>query len=378
MVSKQLDQQAGHPALKHWFDEARFRQVAEWLGELHDGFDRRRYMRVALPGLEELSLLQRLRRMTEAVHEGLRLEFLPAIEVLKELAPKMDHGFVTLFLPDYVGLHGRGHFDDSMEALRYFTSFGSSEFAVREFLRMDLSRAMKWMRRWSQDENEHVRRLASEGCRPRLPWSFRLEAFIKDPSPVLPILENLKADESLYVRKSVANHLNDISKDHPTLALETVRKWGLENRHTAWIAKRALRTLIKKGDKQALDMFGAGEIPQVKVLKFAVTPKQLRLGDVLALDLELESTADVGAGTLKPQKLVIDYVIHYVKKDGGRSPKVFKWKEVALGSGERLRLEKRQQIRNFSTRVHHAGRHQVEVMVNGEKLAGAEFLLVVE
>ncbi|TLD68378.1 DNA alkylation repair protein [Phragmitibacter flavus] len=360
------------PALKNWFDEARFRSVAGELAKVHTGFDRKRFLKVALAGLEELSLMQRLRRMTFAAHEGMELEFLEAVEVLKELAPKIDHSFVTLFLPDYVASYGQENFDESMEALKFFTPFGSSEFAVREFLKMDLKRGLRFMRTWSKDEDEHVRRLSCEGCRPRLPWSFRLEVLVRDPEPVMPILDRLKADRSLYVRKSVANHLNDITKDHPTRVIEILRGWDWSNAHSAWIAKRALRTLIKAGDREALALMGAGEMAKVKVGAFRVEPRQIKLGEAVAMEAKIQSTSE------QTQKLVIDYAVHYVKKSGGTSAKVFKWKELMLGAGEVLVLRKNQRIQNFTTRVHHAGWHGVELLINGEKLAADGFTLNVE
>ncbi|RYD74859.1 MAG: DNA alkylation repair protein, partial [Verrucomicrobiaceae bacterium] len=209
----------------------------------------------------------------------------------------------------------------------------------------------------------------SEGCRPRLPWSFRLDALIDDPSPVLPILENLKEDPSLYVRKSVANHLNDITKDHPTWVLDRIEGWSLEKPHTAWIAKRALRTLIKQGDRRALAVIGAGNRPEVVVHDFAVTPREVRLGDRIRLSLRLESQS------AETQRLVVDYTVHYVKKSGVTSGKVFKLKELTLGPGASVDLSREQTIRDFTTRVHHEGRHEVEIMVNGEKVARDSFHL---
>ena len=226
------------------------------------------------------------------------------------------------------------------------------------------------MEKWSRDDNEHVRRLASEGCRPRLPWSFKLTALIADPSPVVKILENLKADPSLYVRKSVANHLNDITKDHPAWVLEGIDGWDLANPHTAWIAKRALRTLIKKGDRRALAVIGAGARAKIRLDSFTAAPRRIRLGDDITLGCRIVSTAKA------PQKLVVDYAIHYVKRSGAASEKVFKWKEATLAPGEVLSLAKRQRIRDFTTRKHHAGEHRVELTVNGERIANAAFLLV--
>ncbi|HEY5791704.1 MAG TPA: DNA alkylation repair protein, partial [Chthoniobacterales bacterium] len=251
------------------------------------------------------------------------------------------------------------------------TAFGSSEFAIREFLRLDLARTLKVMEKWSRDGGEHVRRLASEGSRPRLPWSFRLEALIADPAPVAPILENLKADPSLYVRKSVANHLNDITKDHPEWVLKRLTAWPRENSHTQWIVKRALRTLIKRGDRAALTVIGAGEKARVAVSHFAIEPRRIRLGESVAMGFHLDSRS------AQPQKLVVDYAVHYVKKSGATSAKVFKWKELTLLPGQSVTLSRRQSIRNFTTREHYAGRHAVDLSINGEKLASAAFELIV-
>ena len=358
------------PALKEWFDANRFRDIARELQAVYPRTDVNRFVAQALPGLEDLTLLQRLRRMTECLRSTLPDDYRKALGILRKLAPRIQHGFVSLVLPDYVALHGLDDFDVSMDALKFFTSFGSSEFAVRPFLKRDLRRALATMEEWSRDESEHVRRLASEGCRPRLPWSFRLDALIADPSPVRPLLQNLQSDPSLYVRKSVANHLNDITKDHPAWVMDWLERWPLEEKHPSWIAKRALRTLIKAGDRRALGIIGAGAKAEVEVLRFAATPRKLRLGERLVLSLEFRSKAK------KPQRLVVDYVIHYVKKSGGASEKVFKWKELTVAPGETVTLTRSQAIRDFTTRVHYPGRHLIEVAVNGARLASDAFVLV--
>jgi 3-methyladenine DNA glycosylase AlkC len=358
------------PALKEMFNEARYRKMARDVAAVHPRFDQKRFLALTLPGLEPLALLQRLRRATEALRATLPAEYPAALDVLRALAPLHGEGFTALVLPDFVGCYGLDDFDRSLDALKFFTTFGSSEFAIREFLRRDLHRTLKVMVKWSRDDNEHVRRLASEGSRPRLPWSFKLTALIADPSPVAPILENLKADPSLYVRKSVANHLNDITKDHPAWVLDRIDAWDLENKYTAWIAKRALRTLIKNGDRRALGVIGAGQRAQIRLDAFSVSPRRLKLGAALTLSCSLTSTA------LKPQKLVIDYTIHYVKQSGAVSAKVFKWKEITLAPGAALTLTKRQRVQDFTTRKHCTGKHAVELMVNGERFSAGEFDLV--
>ena len=358
------------PALKEMFNEKRFRQMAKDVEAVYPKFDAKSFLKLTLPGIEPLNLLQRMRHMTTALHATLPADYEKAVGVLRKVAPQMDRGFVTLVLPDFVSVYGLEHFEVSMDALKFFTPFGSSEFGIRPFLKQDLKRTLKVMIGWSKDTSEDVRRLASEGCRPRLPWSFRLDALVKDPTSALPILENLKADTSLYVRKSVANHLNDITKDHPDWVLERIARWDLGNAHTAWIAKRALRTLIKKGDRRALAVIGAGEAAEVELSALALEPKKVTLGGRLTMTVTLESLA------INAQRLVVDYVIHYVKKSGGSSPKVFKWKELSLGAGESVTLTKTQRLQDFTTRVHHAGKHEVDVMVNGEVLARGVFDLV--
>lgn len=357
--------------LKHWFDEARYRRIADDLAELHPGFDRKRFLAHTLDGLAERSLLQRLRRTSEAMRATLPEEFPKVLAILRKLAPKFQHNFVSLVLPDYVGLYGLEDFERSMEALKFFTSFGSSEFAIREFLRLDPHRTLAVMETWSRAPDDHVRRLASEGCRPRLPWSFKLHELIADPSPVGPILQNLRADPSLYVRKSVANHLNDITKDHPEWVLERIAAWDLADERTAWIAKRALRTLIKEGDRRALGVIGAGRKAEVVAEVFSVSPDRVKLGGRVTLALLLRSTAK------RPQKLVVDYVVHYVKRSGETSAKVFKWKETTLAEGGMHELAKSQRIQDFTTRKHHSGKHVVEVMVNGDRKAAGAFVLAV-
>lgn len=354
-------------ALKSIFDERRFRTIAEHVAALDADFDSARFLALSLEGLDALSLMQRLRRMTEALHATLPTDFRRSVAILKKLAPRIDTGFSTLVLPDYVGQYGHAHFDLSMEALKYFTVFGSSEFAIREFLVRDPARTLAVMERWSRDEDEAVRRLASEGSRPRLPWSFRLDAILHDPSLAAPILENLRGDASLYVRKSVANHLNDVTKSHPDWVLDRLATWPLHDAHTAWIARHALRSLIKAGDTRALAVIGADGVPEVKIAHFTVTPHKVRLGERITLRLELVSLAEAD------QRLVVDYKMHYVKKSGATSGKVFKMKELTLHAGQHVKIERAQNIRDFTTRVHYAGRHQIDILVNGVCLASGAF-----
>lgn len=360
------------PALKDWFDETRFHSIARLLSELHSGFDQKTFLVRSLDRLEELSLLQRLRRMTESIREALPLDYLESVLVLRDLAPLIDHSFVTLVLPDFVGQYGHENIDESLNALAFFTRFGSSEFAIREYLKRDLHGTLAKMLEWSCDPDEHVRRLASEGCRPRLPWSCHLNELITDPTPSLPILENLKADPALYVRKSVANHLNDISRDHSEVVLRILSGWDRDHPHTKWITKQALRTLIKQGHVEALTLIGAGEPARVKIDRYDATPNKITVGGEVKFCLELTSLAQ------KSQRLLIDYAVQYVKQSGSTSTKVFKWTECDLGPNQRLAISKRQTFKEFTTRKLYPGTHRVELLINGEKRAETEFLLTAD
>jgi len=359
------------PALKDMFDAARFRHISGLLAKVHRRFDRKRFLAIATAGLDDLSLTQRVRRATDACRATLPEKYSDALEILKRIAPGIPRGFVGIFLPDFVAVHGRDHFEESMAALKFFTPFSSAEFAIREFLKRDLTRTLRVMETWSLDPDEHVRRLASEGSRPRLPWSFRLEAIVRNPALTETILENLKADPSLYVRKSVANHLNDISKDHPGLMLDRLARWDISDVRTAWIARHAARSLIKAGHPGSFRLFGFTPRVAATLTGFSLVPAKIILGDTLTFSFRLKSHA------VKPQKLAVDYAILYRKKSGRLARKVFKLKELTLAPRATATIGKSQRFVDFTTRKHHAGQHTVEIMVNGRVLGHRTFELVV-
>ncbi len=353
--------------LKEMFNRAYFERLAKVVEVATPKVKRNALVKDLIEGNEGRELNARMRHASITLRKHLPADFRKAVKVLKEVAPHMPKGYTALLYPDFVGQFGHHDPDFSLDALKHFTSFGSSEFAVREFFRRDVKGTLKMMRSWAEDESEHVRRLSSEGSRPRLPWSFRLDAVLKDPKLTTPILERLRADDSLYVRKSVANHLNDFSKDHPVYMIDVLRSWDRKHPHTAWIAKHASRTLIKAGNVDALALLAFDSKVKVRVDDLAVSPKRLLLGDTLAFSFTVVSEV------AREQQLIIDYAIHYRKANGGTSRKVFKLKEVELGPKASLRITKRQRIVDFSTRKHYAGQHVVEVLVNGKVRATAAF-----
>jgi 3-methyladenine DNA glycosylase AlkC len=271
-----------------------------------------------------------------------------------------------------VARYGLDDFDRSMEALAALTRFGTAEFAIRPFLALDADRALATMAGWTASDDEHVRRLASEGARPRLPWAARVPALKADPTRAAPILEALKADSAIYVRKSVANHLNDIAKDQPDWLLDRLADWPQHDPHTAWIIRHALRTLIKQGEPRALALIGVGHGAAVTIGKFVVEPAVVRLGERIAISVDIASTA------AENQPLVVDYRVHYARGGGKTAAKVFKWKSFDLAAGESAALRISQVIRDFSTRRHHPGRHAVELIVNGETMGASGFELLAD
>ncbi|MDF3057401.1 MAG: alkylation repair protein [Rariglobus sp.] len=357
--------------LKDMFNHARYRTLASELATLSPAFNSSVFLSHTLDGLSSRELMDRMRRTSTGIAAALPLSYREQLAVLHELAPRIGHNFIGIFLSDFVAQYGLNDVDASLNALRFFTRFGSAEFAIRPFLARDLPGTLAVMTDWARSDDEHVRRLASEGSRPRLPWGARLQSLVADPSPTLPILSSLRADPSLYVRKSVANHLNDICKDHPDIVLDLVSTWDRSSPPTAWIIRHALRTLIKRGHPRALALLGAGAAPKLDVT-FTIRPARIRLGDTVALAATLVST-----GLRRPQALMVDYIVHYPRASGISSKKVFKWKQLTLPAGEVVTLIKRQTIRDFSTRRHHPGKHRVELQINGRRLAEAVFILSV-
>lgn len=330
-------------------------------------FDRAAFLSAAADGLDALSIMERVRHIAGALHGALPASYPEALSIIRALAPQLTHGFQAMAVTEYVARYGLDDFDRSMDALADLTRFGSAEFAIRPFLAADTPRALAIMTRWASSDNEHVRRLASEGARPRLPWAARVPALKADPTLAAPILEILRADGSLYVRKSVANHLNDIAKDRADWLLGRLQAWPQDDPHTIWIIRHALRTLIKKGEPRALALIGVGHGAAVSVRRFAVEPDVVRLGDRIAI------TVDLASDSAKAQRLVVDYRIHYARAGGKTAPKVFKWKTFELGAGDAVTLGISQTIRDFTTRRHHPGRHKVELIVNGQTMASAAF-----
>lgn len=324
---------------------------------------------------QEKELKQRMRAIALALDESLSAnDYLQKITVLKKVAQTISKnkfsGLALIIFPDFVEVFGLKNFDESMRALEFFTEFGSSEFAVRQFIKLDQKRAFTFVKKWSKSKNHHVRRLASEGCRPRLPWGEVLQNLKKNPAPILEILENLKYDESDYVRKSVANSLNDISKDHPRIVLDLAEKWRKERVRDNLI-KHALRTLLKKGDQAALKIIGISCNNLSKnfaIQSFSLQKSVVEISSDLVFDFVLENQ-------VPSNKIRLEYVVYFLKQNGSFSKKNFQITTKNFAKGV-FAFAKKHSFRDLSTRKHYAGKHLISLVVNGVEIKKLQFDLV--
>lgn len=311
---------------------------------------------------DALELKARMRRIAINLGKHLPADYEQALGIIDRVVAGYPAGFndyASMYFPDFVEVYGQDerHWDLSIAALERYTPSSSAEFAVRPFIIRHEKRMMAQMAAWAGHGNEHVRRLASEGCRPQLPWGQALPGFKKDPSPVLAILERLKADPSLYVRKSVANNLNDISKTHPGLVAKIARDWYGKNQHTDWIVKHGCRTLLKQGNRDVLALFGFADTDCVHVDGFALNPASIPIGNDLTFSFTIETSKDT--------KVRLEYGIDYVKANGKRNRKIFKISEPSMKANGKKPYTKKHSFADASTRRHYPGTHSITLLVNG-------------
>ena len=353
------------------------RRIAAMIAEVHPAFPKAAFLRDALTGYEALELMPRGRHIAQALRSHLPQNVPAALDILLASldAPRGDAGGSLasfLFMPHtvYVAHYALEHFEAAMRAQHALTQRFTAEFSIRHFIEKYPERTLEQLRVWTGDPSPHVRRLVSEGTRPRLPWAPRLRALQRDPRPALELLELLKDDPELYVRRSVANHLNDIGKDHPALLAAVAKRW-LKNAspERAWIVRHALRSAIKRGEAGALAVSGFGARAEVAVRKAEVTPARVRIGGKLHIAFDLVNKLP------RSQRVLADLRVHYMKSNGKTGPKVFKLKTVELAPRASLHFEKTLSLADLTTRRHYPGRHRVEVLLNGRALALGEFLL---
>ncbi|MFZ5628466.1 MAG: DNA alkylation repair protein [Spirochaetota bacterium] len=360
------------PLKDQFFSKAYITTLAADVKAAAPGFDTAAFTRTVLDRQwKNRELKDRMHHVADCLHRALDRDYKSCIRLLtpivqRRIREKMN-SFGDMIFPDFVERYGLADFTTSVTALEIFTAACSSEFAVRPFIVRYPKEMMQVMLKWSKHKSEHVRRLASEGCRPRLPWAMALPEFKKDPHPVLKILENLKSDTSEYVRRSVANNLNDISKDNLEIALKTAERWAGASAEVDALVRHALRNELKKGNPRALKLFALAQKTNARVKNLAVTPKAITIGEAVYLEFELH----VG----KTERLRLEYWVHFIKSSGAASKKVFQIAEREFAAGGQHAFRKKHRFQDFTTRKHYAGRHRIEVAVNGEAKAAAELLL---
>ena len=341
-------------------------ELASRIQAVHPSFQRDDFVDDIMDAAwESLELKARMRRITIHLEKHLPGGYAQALAILDEVVagyPAGHNDNALIYFSDFVEVFGQDerHWDLSMAALARYTKISTAEFAVRPFIVNHEERMMRQMGVWARDENEHVRRLASEGCRPALPWGGALPRFKKDPTPVLRILECLKSDPSLYVRKSVANNLNDISKTHPDLVAQIANDWYGKNEYTDWIVKHGCRTLLKKGRRDVLGLFGFTDTDCVHISGFALSAASACIGEGITISFGITAT--------KESKVRLEYGVDYVKTSGKRSRKIFQITEtVVKANGEKKTYTKPHSFVDLSSRKHCPGIHSITLIVNGEE-----------
>ena len=364
--------------LKVFFSQALVQKLAADIERVQPAFKAKAFIRQASTGLEQLELMDRGKHIARALNEHLPKDYPSAIDVLLRSLGQ-EHSSDELvglgmapfyYLPHtlFVAERGLDHFELSMRAQVELTKRFTCEGSIRAYIAKDPERSFAQFAIWAKDENPHVRRLVSEGTRLRLPWAARVAWLDANPKRVLELLEWLKNDPASLVRRSVANNLNDLSKQHADLVIETCRAWsqGASPEMLALI-RHALRSLVKQGHRGALALLGAGKRPKVVVGAARLAQKSLRIGEELRFSFKLESTAS------RAQQLVVDYVVHFVKANGAPKPKVFKLKRITLQAQGSASFAAKVSFARMTTRKHYPGRHRIEVLANGEAFPLGEF-----
>jgi 3-methyladenine DNA glycosylase AlkC len=367
--------------LKNYYGPDVPAQIAGMIKEVHSAFDEDAFLADALDGYQALELTPRARQIAQALGRHLPPDYEQAIEILiASLGPKLQLAELTgmdvfVYLPHvfFVAKFGVDHFEASMRAQYELTQRFSAEYSIRVFLERYPQQTLGRLREWAFDSNVHVRRLVSEGTRPRLPWAPRLRAFQDDPRPVLELLDLLKDDAELYVRRSVANNLNDIGKDNPAALFETCRHWMRDaSPQRSWLVRHALRSAVKRGEPEALEILGFLPATGVQVREVHIAPAVASIGDSVTFTLDLSNDGSA------MQQLLIELRVHFVKANGRPSPKVFALKELELRPHRSVQLTKAISLAQHTTRTHYPGQHRVEVLVNGRPSATGVFDIVAE
>jgi 3-methyladenine DNA glycosylase AlkC len=355
--------------LKNLYTQTRLATLANIVSKQYKPFNETAFLNdVFNQQWPTLELKQRIRHISQSLHKHLPVEYAKQIHILKPVSQEFS-GFLALIFPDFVAVYGLDNYVISIDALEHFTQYSSSEFAVRPFIMKYEKQMVQQHLVWAKHPNHHIRRLASEGIRPRLPWATALPQFKKDPTALLPILELLKQDESEYVRKSVANNLNDISKDHADIVLSIVKKWQGLSPETNWIVKHASRGLLKQGHTEALMVFGLNNKLNAVLTKLKISNPKPTIGE------RFEFSCSITLQEKKAHQVRIEYKLYFMKANGKQSGKIFQIGTYNMKPKEKLEIKRTHAFIDLTTRKHHKGEHKLVIVLNGKETAEVPFIL---
>lgn len=368
---------AAQGPLKHQLDGKAVERIAGIVKRAWPAFDSDRFHASAVAGLQALELKARVRHIISALAQTLPADFLQTAAILRRCVdgwertdPSRNWADMSAWpLIDYVGVYGLDQPECALDLLERMTPLFTAEFAIRPLLQRHFGLSHARMLDWCGHDNAHVRRLACEGLRPRLPWAAQLPALRADPAPIWPVVQRLMRDDSVYVRRSVANTLNDIGKDHPRQLVARLRLWQQRGAVHEQILRQGLRSLLRQGYPGAHALLGYSEPPELAQLALQLEATRLESGDALTLRL------DMAAGA-RPQTLRLDCRLRLLGGSGRSHRRCFRWRDVSLQPGQRCTLYKSQPVGGGATGELAPGPHRVELIVNGVMLAGAPFMLV--
>lgn len=354
-------------ALKNIYNPAFYDRLSDVLKKSITGFDKDTFINlINSNGFEDMELKARMRHTSTMLHHFMPKDFKKAVSVLETIIENLrvsgfgEDSLACMFLPDYIEVYGLDHYDDAIKALENTTQFTSCEFAVRPFMLKYGEKMMAQMTAWSLHDSYKVRRFASEGARPRLPWAMAIPYLKRDPSAVLPLLENLKNDPAEYVRRSVANNINDIAKDHPDVVLDIAKRWKGFSKETDAIVKHGSRTLLKQGHPEILKLYGL-DATHIEFSGFEVLTPKVKMGDSVEFSFAIENKDS------QPRTVRLEYGMYYMKAKGQHARKVFKISERVYQPGEKALITRKQSFKAITTRVFYAGEHKLSIIINGEE-----------
>jgi 3-methyladenine DNA glycosylase AlkC len=363
-------------ALKDIYSPQFYEKLSDVLSKTVPYFDKKDFVsKIFTDNFNQMELKERMRHTTKVLHKFMPEDFGKAVKVIEKTIDELsrnnigEDSLAFIFFPDYIEIYGLEDYENSVKAIEFTTQFISCEFGIRPFIIKYFEPIMSQLLRWSKHENHKVRRLATEGCRPRLPWAMALPELKKNPEKIIPILENLKNDSSDFVRRSVANNLNDIAKDHPKIILEIAKKWKNTSKETDAIIKHGCRTLLKQGHPEILSHYGL-DSTEIEVTNFKVDTLEVKVPDALQFSFEVENKYEI------PKIVRLEYAIYYNKANGLLSKKVFKISEKLYQTKQKVLVVKKQSFKLITTKKFYSGLHKVSIIANGKEKIIGDFQLV--